>query len=380
MAPVGGLSSASSTSRPSLPPITTLSPSAHQASSSGDTEIFRWQDPEFDFICVECKLLPDTLQVDSALFPGCVRMLPAIVKWTPDTVWMPAEFVAFDSSRSGSEYEFQWIPGIIWPDGIAPDPLSFYRSAADWDMIEEAPRLRSDQICSVYLPISFAQVQDDGPSLDNELSYLLFLAVPSIAQLLADMDTSNPVIESHEAYFTDNLYTARKSIDWMHACSFDPTPALEAMLVEPLAALVEHPLLAQDIDAVRKIFGPGSVFLQLLAIQHSLGEAWDLNGQTFADIQTGLLLPSPPSAVRGMDAMWASADPIIVAGENQLSTAQLATFEAIFKSAHTHYFTNSSIVFYEYNWHGAAQPMELPRPHIESYSTSSLRRMRIFVT
>ncbi|KAJ7736622.1 hypothetical protein B0H14DRAFT_2638935 [Mycena olivaceomarginata] len=124
------------------------------------------------------------------------------------------------------------------------------------------------------------------------------------------MDTSNPVIESHEAYFTDNLYTARKSIDWMRACSLDPTSALEAMLVEPLAALVEHPLLAQDIDAVRKIFGPGSVFLQLLAIQHSLGEAWNLNGQTFADIQTGLLLASPPSAVRGMDAMWASADPI----------------------------------------------------------------------
>ncbi|KAJ7321297.1 hypothetical protein DFH08DRAFT_818666 [Mycena albidolilacea] len=70
------------------------------------------------------------------------------------------------------------------------------------------------------------------------------------------------------------------------------------------------------------------------------------------------------SAVRGMDAMRASADPIIVASENQLSTAQLATFEAIFKSAHTHYFTNSSVVFYEYNWHGAAQPMELPRPHI----------------
>ncbi|KAJ7932010.1 hypothetical protein B0H13DRAFT_1857428 [Mycena leptocephala] len=248
----------------------------------------------------------------------------------------------------------QRIPGIVWPDGIAPNPLKFYGSAADWDMIEEAPRLRSDQ------------VQDDSPSLDNELSYLLFLAVPRISQLLADMDTSNPIIESHEASFTDNfrLYTARKSIDWMRAYSFDPTPALEAMLVEPLAALVEHPLLDQDIDAVRKIFGLGSVFLQLLAIQHSLGEAWDLNGQTFADIQTGLLLASPPSAVRGMDAMWASADPIIVAGENQLSTAQLATFEAIFNSAHTHYFTNSPVVFYKYNWHSAAPPMELPRPHI----------------
>jgi hypothetical protein len=121
------------------------------------------------------------------------------------------------------------------------------------------------------------QVQEDSPSLDNELSYLLFLAIPSISQLLADMDTSNLVIESHKAFFTDNLYTARKSIDWMCACSFDPTPVLEEMLVEPLATLVEHPLLALDIDAVRKNFGPGSVFLQMLAIQHSLGEAWDLN-------------------------------------------------------------------------------------------------------
>ncbi|KAJ7857923.1 hypothetical protein B0H14DRAFT_3637438 [Mycena olivaceomarginata] len=283
MAPVGSLSSASSTSRPSLPPITTLSPSAHQASSSGDTEIFRL---------------------------------------IQHTVWMPAEFVAFDSSRSGSEYEFQWIPGIIWPDGIAPDPLSFYRF-----------------VLSIFL---------------------------LVLRRHGHFESGNR--EPRGLFHGQPLHTARKSIDWMRACSFDPTPALEAMLVEPLAALVEHPLLAQDINAVRKFFGPGSVFLQLLAIQHSLGEAWDLNGQTFADIQTGLLLPSPPSAVRGMDAMWASADPIIVAGENQLSTAQLATFEAIFKSAHTHYFTNCSIVFYEYNWHGAAQPMELPAT---SYSHST---------
>jgi hypothetical protein len=100
--------------------------------------------------------------------------------------------------------------------------------------------------------------------LDNELSYLLFLAVPSIAQLLADMDTLNPVIESHEAYFTNNIYTAWTSIDWMPACSFDPVPVLEAMLVEPLDALVEHPLLAQDIDAVQKIFGPGRSFSSYL--------------------------------------------------------------------------------------------------------------------
>jgi hypothetical protein len=28
--------------------------------------LLSWHDPEFDFICVECKLLPDTPQVDSA--------------------------------------------------------------------------------------------------------------------------------------------------------------------------------------------------------------------------------------------------------------------------------------------------------------------------
>ncbi|KAJ7846968.1 hypothetical protein B0H14DRAFT_2583818 [Mycena olivaceomarginata] len=51
-------------------------------------------------------------------------------------------------------------------------------------------------------------------------------------------------------------------------------------------------------------------------------------------------------------------------GMVRLSPDPLATFEAIFKSAHMHYFTNSSVVFYEYNWRSAAPPMELPRPHI----------------
>ncbi|KAJ7856977.1 hypothetical protein B0H14DRAFT_2578613 [Mycena olivaceomarginata] len=41
-------------------------------------------------------------------------------------------------------------------------------------------------------------------------------------------------------------------------------------------------------------------------------------------------------------------------GMVRLSSDPLATFEAIFKSAHMHYFTNSSVVFYEYNWGSAA--------------------------
>ncbi|KAJ7850598.1 hypothetical protein B0H13DRAFT_2360583 [Mycena leptocephala] len=97
-----------------------------------------------------------------------------------------------------------------------------------------------------------------------------------------------------------------------------------------------------------KIFGLGSVFLQLLAIQYSHGEPWDLSGRTFSDIQQGRLVTTPPSAAGALEVMWRAVDPIYVAADNDLSTAQLATFENIFRAAHTYYVEDSSVIFCEY--------------------------------
>jgi hypothetical protein len=45
--------------------IACVQPLAYIPSDSDTESLLSWHDPEFDFICVECKSLPDTPQVDS---------------------------------------------------------------------------------------------------------------------------------------------------------------------------------------------------------------------------------------------------------------------------------------------------------------------------
>ncbi|KAJ7637382.1 hypothetical protein DFH06DRAFT_1433574 [Mycena polygramma] len=173
------------------------------------------------------------------------------------------------------------------------------------------------------------------------------IPVPTIAEILDRMDMSDPVIKSHEDFFEDEPYTLKKSVVWMPSCGFDPTPGLESMLEEPLAALRAHPLMRADSDdSHRMVWGPGSVFLQVPAIQHSNGEPWDLNGQTFCDVRAGRLVSSPPRALEGLRSMWLSIDPVDVATENHWSFPEVSRYEAEFRAAHTIYRSPCDVVFY----------------------------------
>ncbi|KAJ7348563.1 hypothetical protein DFH08DRAFT_1000504 [Mycena albidolilacea] len=104
--------------------------------------------------------------------------------------------------------------------------------------------------------------------------------------------------------------------------------------------------MRSDSEANRKIWGPGSVLLQLLVVQDSIREAWNLNSDTFLRIQSGELLSSPPQAVKGLDVMWRSFDPIARAGELRMKTSKLVDWEEQFRTTHTVYEPSSSLVFY----------------------------------
>lgn len=297
-----------------------------------------------------------------SVYPGSIQMLPVIENWDNNTLWLPAEFINFDISRRGQEYKCAWISGAIWPEGEPPD-ATFYRSADAWDTVEDVQRLEdsqvnsgafffgshtkslSQQIGSIHLPLCFALTPENSPSLDPKLSHIFRLAVPTISRILADVENLNPVIQSYEAHFQNNTYTPQRSIEWMRSCSFNPTPALEAMLMEPLADLLQR---APDTMQVRqRIWGPGSVLLQLLAIQHSLDEPLDLNGSTFLDIQEGHIVPAELRAVQGLEAMWASVDPLVFGHERGWPFSELANFEQRFKAAHTIYDSSCDVVFYD---------------------------------
>ncbi|KAJ7864381.1 hypothetical protein B0H13DRAFT_2671211 [Mycena leptocephala] len=184
---------------------------------------------------------------------------------------------------------------------------------------------------------------EDAESANPELSQLLLIAVPSIARLLVFMDDSNPVIHSFLEYFRETPWHAKASIAWMKRFSFAPSPALDAMLTEPLVALTEHELMRDDDKANQKIWGPGLAFLQILAIQHSLGEVWNLNGETLLHIQAGHLVSSAPLAYAALDVVWLSVDPVVTGRELM---AQLLILKTEFLDAHTVHKNSSDMIFY----------------------------------
>ncbi|KAF8124675.1 hypothetical protein K438DRAFT_2002537 [Mycena galopus ATCC 62051] len=275
---------------------------------------------------------------------GAVHMLPETEDWTYETMWLPAQFVDFDLSRTNSEYKFKWIEGIVWGTED-PRELTFHRSLAQWEEITSCESLREEQIGTVRLPECFKPVGEDAASLDPQLSQLFLLAVPMIAQILTATDP-HPVLHHFETHFKSTSWNVQASLDWMRKCLFQPSPALHQMLTPALAALSAHSLMRSDPTANRKIWGPGLILFQLLAIQRSLNEPWDLNGDTFLRIQAGILILSPPEAVEGLDAMWRSTDPIVRAKESQITTAGFGPLEETFKAAHAVYETSSTLIFY----------------------------------
>lgn len=70
---------------------------------------------------------------------------------------------------------------------------------------------------------------EDADTPDEQLSQLLLLAVPKIAQILAT-DASNPVLQHFVAHFKETPWNVEASLSWMKRCSFLPSLALEQML------------------------------------------------------------------------------------------------------------------------------------------------------
>ncbi|KAF8131762.1 hypothetical protein K438DRAFT_1998806 [Mycena galopus ATCC 62051] len=179
------------------------------------------------------------------------------------------------------------------------------------------------------------------------IAYRFLLAVPTIALILA-MDDAHPVMRDFKLHFKSTSWNVQASLNWIRDRSFEPSAALQEMLTPAFAALNAHEFMRADDSANRKIWGPGMILFQLLAVQHSLGEPWNLNGDIFLQIQAGNLVSAPPQAVEGLHAMWKAIDPIVRARELRKSSAEFVWWEHEFKTAHAVYESPSPLVFYRY--------------------------------
>ncbi|KAJ7856926.1 hypothetical protein B0H14DRAFT_2578571 [Mycena olivaceomarginata] len=86
----------------------------------------------------------------------------------------------------GLRGEFNMAASLQGPEGVRePKNLVFYRSLSQWEELEDVLPLNEDQLGILRLPGCFRPVTEDADTPDEQLSQVLLLAVPKIAQILA---------------------------------------------------------------------------------------------------------------------------------------------------------------------------------------------------
>ncbi|KAJ6473787.1 hypothetical protein C8R45DRAFT_1011858 [Mycena sanguinolenta] len=224
---------------------------------------------------------------------------PNVPDWKASGVlWYPAKFIERhpQHERTSREYEFEWMEcndGILFhtADDLTIPSIcyrAFHRSRKFCEGIS-AVQLSGNQIGKVRLPW---YMKPDDPEHNNpELTAIFIAAIPQVAKILADFDEGHPVVAAYNDFFkTKKLIDRhREAGDWMRTFNLVPTPELEAVLSDPLISLMKHTALAdiQEPECHRRVMAVGSALLQLLAVQHVLGEQLNLNGDMMNDLRLG---------------------------------------------------------------------------------------------
>ncbi|KAJ7207834.1 hypothetical protein GGX14DRAFT_567138 [Mycena pura] len=280
-------------------------------------------EPEVDSVSNKGKHRRMWSAQSNPLNVGQVCMLPEAENRDDATIWFPAEFVDFDVPRKCQEYQFKWNESIAWSAGT-PDDLCFYRAAKHWEHVEAfSLRLKDAQ-----------EVTDSTPAaLDPLLAKIFKLAVNPVACLLVNLDTENEVIKSYSYYYKENSSdSAKNTFRWIECYHIPRNPALEAMLESPIEETARSKILKGALtgpETMKRVSAAGALLLQLLAVQHNLGETLNLNNDMFSRIKAGHLRTSTPASSKAMSAMAARAQPL-----NLKKMADVAKWVASFRAVY----------------------------------------------
>jgi hypothetical protein len=273
-------------------------------------------------------------------------------------LWYPARFIKRHENRERKpdEYEFEWLQctdGIIYNSAhseLPPLMLRMFRRARKFCAEIDAMKLCANQVRLSHLLnqiqlTQFIQIgkvrmpfymNPDYPDHENpELAAIFKAALPQIAEMLAEFDVNHPVVASYTKYFAHRkeIDRHRQAGEWMRSLALVPTPELEVVLATPLEDLLQHPRLADLLEAERmqKVMSVGSALFQLLAVQHALGDPLNLNGDILDDLAVGRVAPYSTDGPEALTAMF-SATPLPA-----LKSGALATRMMQFNGAHTIY-------------------------------------------
>ncbi|KAJ7210173.1 hypothetical protein GGX14DRAFT_626610 [Mycena pura] len=258
---------------------------SHKACLPGGVD---WDADDVSFICQFC---------DPKLQPGASIV---VFPLPPDSdisdimcIWYPAIFVQRQADMDGEadEFEFKWSSLI---DSDAADG-AFSVSKSVLQAVMSAT-VSDSQIGCLSVP-RFMNISLQPGDDFLKLLALFAMALDEVAHILVDLKTSHPVIE-HYANFKAKARKAKKKSShahWVASLGFPvDVPELEALTIDSklMRKLQTHSHLTENLtpgEIADRVSGPGFILLQLLYIQHQIGEPYNLNGDLFRDLNDGVV-------------------------------------------------------------------------------------------
>ncbi|KAJ7660274.1 hypothetical protein DFH06DRAFT_1401711 [Mycena polygramma] len=300
-----------------------------------------WDDPNIEFVCARCQ---PRLEADLFNLNEIVMLpYPAAPDWKADDVlWYPARFVKRGSAGTAREFKFKWLQ-CDWLIRTDPDafpnliPQTYQRGREFCEEVSSVV-LKSSQIGKIRLP-SYMEPEMSAPD-DHPLIGIFAGSVTRLSVVLGDFNPAHPVIGAYTQFFAKKNSSARdtEAAQWLSNLRLSPTPELESLMQAPIQELLGRVVFqVGPTERRRRVLSVGSALLQLLAIQHELGEELNLNGDTFEDLLDGSIVPRRIDGTKALEAMFLSTNPLELKHRKRWDLDRFSQHMSIFHAAHTVY-------------------------------------------
>ncbi|KAK7050742.1 hypothetical protein R3P38DRAFT_2764006 [Favolaschia claudopus] len=267
-----------------------------------------WHDPAVEFICRRCQFFE---LEELVLFPP-----PGTSNLDEGTVrWYPARFLSRDRQQQGTDLEFEFI----WLDCVenavgAGQTFSVSREFCKevYHICEEPGKIKKSQLPKVRMP-RYLDPNFAGHN-NPQLEAIFESAIPSIVDILTDFSDLHPLVR-HYINFEKEAKKPKKrpkrgvhttptessiAFDWQETIGLRSTPeqnVVKALAIAKLLKRVTYDALDPDDKSSPaewkiRVSSVGSALLQILVVQHELGEPLNLNGDLLEDLLSRKIIAS----------------------------------------------------------------------------------------
>ncbi|KAJ7033591.1 hypothetical protein C8F04DRAFT_1353861 [Mycena alexandri] len=317
-----------------------------------------WGDPKFIFTCQGCRPRPAEL-----FYPREIVMLPdplqlAEGNWRgKDVLWYPAQFYRHRpyARLANNEFEFVYMDCVKWS---LPTTRHYKLDRASCEEMLKF-ELHPAQIGKICRPAFF----ESSPPADHPLIKVYDAALAPLGKILTELPDGHPVVADYTSFFTK---AAMGKEDDHDIKAWRPPVTRELLKRTELTVLRRGPLskLINDFpqgsvpeaEWRRRVVTIGWVLLDLLSVQHELGEQLNLNGDLFEDIGEGAIGWNPLEYNAALRAIILATKPKVLTHKKYWDVAVVEALLKQFSLSHT-----------------TANPAYRPRPAVRLRAPQTVR-------